>query len=66
MRRYVQVSGIFFALLASVQLVRTLLGWTVVVSGVVVPVWASAVACVIAASFALWAFRMAARQDTVG
>ena len=32
MRRYVQISGIFFALLALVQLTRTLSGWPVQVA----------------------------------
>jgi len=57
MRRYVQTSGIFFALLALVQLTRTLSGWPVQVASVTVPIWASAVAFVITASFATWALR---------
>ena len=57
MRRYAQVSGAFFILLALVQLTRTVLGWPVQVATVTVPVWASAVACLIAGSFAIWAFR---------
>jgi putative Ca2+/H+ antiporter (TMEM165/GDT1 family) len=57
MRRYVQISGIFFALLALVQLTRTLSGWPVQVASVTVPIWASAVAFVITAGFATWALR---------
>ena len=59
MRRYAQVSGAFFGLLAAVQLVRALRGWPVQVAGVAVPVWASACAFVIATTFAVWAFRSA-------
>jgi len=57
MRRYELVSGTLFALLALVQLTRVVLGWPVQVAGVTVPVWASALACMVAGSFAVWAFR---------
>jgi hypothetical protein len=59
MRHYGRVSGIFFALLAIVQLVRVLLHWPVQVASVSVPLWASALAFIVAASLALWAFRTA-------
>jgi hypothetical protein len=57
MRRYVRISGLFFSLLAVVQLVRVIMRWPVVVNGVNVPIWASAIAVVVAGSFAVWAFR---------
>jgi hypothetical protein len=57
MRRYEQVSGAFFSLLAIVQLTRAVAGWPVQVATITVPVWASVVAFFIAGSFALWAFR---------
>ena len=57
MRRYVQISGVFFALLALVQLTRALAGWPIQVANVIVPVWPSAVAFIITASFATWALR---------
>jgi CBS-domain-containing membrane protein len=57
MRRYAQVSGAFFGLLATVQLTRTVLGWPIQVAGVSIPVWASACAFVITLLFAIWAFR---------
>jgi hypothetical protein len=57
MRRYVQVSGVFFCLLAVVQLTRAVLRWPVQVDGIVVPVWASGLAFLIASTFAVWAFR---------
>lgn len=57
MRRYGQVSGAFFTLLAIVQLTRAVLGWPVQVATITVPVWISAIAFLITGSFALWAFR---------
>ena len=57
MRRYEQVSGVFFSLLAIVQLTRLLMRWPVQVASVSVPLWASAVALIIAATLAVWAFR---------
>ena len=59
MRRYVLVSGAFFCLLAAIQLTRVVMGWPVGVAEVTVPVWVSGLACVIASTFALWAFRTA-------
>ena len=59
MRRYELVSGIFFSILALAQLTRTLLGWSVQVAGITVPVWLSGVAFLIMGSMALWAFRSA-------
>jgi hypothetical protein len=40
MNRYARFSGVFFSLLALVQLTRAVLGWPVQVAGVTVPVWA--------------------------
>jgi len=57
MRRYELVSGAFFSLLALVQLTRVVLGWSVQVATVAVPIWASVLACLVAGSFAVWAFR---------
>jgi len=57
MRRYEQVSGAFFSLIAIVQLSRVVLGWPVQVATIAVPVWASVVAFLIAGSLAIWAFR---------
>ena len=59
MRGYVKVSGVFFILLAAVQLTRVMLGWPIQVATVSVPVWASVIACLITAGFAIWAFRTA-------
>ena len=59
MRRYEQVSGAFFCLLAAVQLTRIVLHWPVQVADVAVPLWASILALVVAATLAIWAFRAA-------
>jgi hypothetical protein len=59
MRRYEQVSGAFFCLLAVVQLTRVVLHWPVQVADVSVPLWASILAFFIASTFAIWAFRAA-------
>jgi hypothetical protein len=61
MRRYVQISGAFFCLLALAQLTRTILRWPVQVDGVGIPVWASGLAFLIASTFAIWAFRSVQR-----
>jgi hypothetical protein len=59
MRRYELVSGIVFAIIAVAQATRTLLGWPVEVAGASVPVFASAVAFLVAGGLAVWAFRSA-------
>jgi len=48
-----------FALVALMQLLRFILGWEVVVNGTSVPLWASAIACVVAAGLAVTVWREA-------
>ena len=57
MRRYVQVSGFIFAVVTCVQVIRLLRSWPIQIAGIDVPVWASGVAAVLAASLTFWAFR---------
>lgn len=57
MRTYLRVSTIVFGVLATVQLIRLILGWPVVVAGFSVPVWFSGVAVVIVGSMAVWGTR---------
>ena len=59
MRRYGQVSGAFFCLVAAAQVTRVLLGWPVQIAGVPVPVWASILVFLVTSAFAIWAFRTA-------
>ncbi len=61
MRRYVLVSGLFLGLLAVVQVVRLVLGWSVTVDGTSIPLWASGIAAIIAGGLAIWAFQVNAR-----
>ena len=64
MRRYVLVSGILFALITGVQILRFLRHWPVRVAEVEIPDWASLIAALIAGSLAFWAFRSIARSDS--
>ena len=57
MHRYEQVSGAFFCLVAAAQLIRFVFHWPVQVADVAVPLWASALAFLVASTFAIWAFR---------
>jgi hypothetical protein len=61
MRKYVMVSGLFFALFAAVQLIRFLLQWPVIIAGIAIPLWLSLIAALIAGSMAAWAFRVRSR-----
>jgi len=58
-RRYEQVSGAFFCLLAVLQLTRVVLRWPVQVADVAVPLWASVLAFLVVSALAIWAFRAA-------
>jgi len=60
MLRYERVSGVFFGLLGTVQLVRLVFRWPVQVASVSVPLWISALAVLITGALAIWAFRTAA------
>jgi hypothetical protein len=57
MRRYGQVSGALFALIAIAQLTRALLALPAQVGTFNIPVWFSFVAFVVAGTLAIWAFR---------
>lgn len=50
------LASVVLAVVASIQLLRFVLGWTVVVNGFSLPFWVSALASVIAAvlSFMVW------------
>jgi hypothetical protein len=63
MRRYVQISGLLFTVLALVQLTRLVLRWPVQVAGVSIPVWISGIAFLILGSFAIWALRAGAAPN---
>ncbi len=54
---YPLVSGIVFGLVAVLQAVRVLAGWTVQVGPFNVPAMFSCVAAIVAGGLALWAFK---------
>jgi len=56
MKPFTNIAIVVFALVAVVQLLRVALGWDVTVNGILIPVWASVIACVIAGTlaFKLW------------
>ena len=57
MRRYQQVSGTLFALIALAQLLRSILGLPAQVGSFAIPIWFSIVAFLVTGSLAIWAFR---------
>jgi len=66
MRQYAVVSGLFFTLLGCVQLVRLFLRWPVTVASFAIPLWFSAVAVIVLAGLATWAFRVRTRSVAGG
>jgi hypothetical protein len=57
MKPFTTVAVLFLALIALVQLLRFVLGWEITVNGVIVPVWASGIAFVVAAVLAVMLWR---------
>jgi hypothetical protein len=51
------IAIVIFSLIALLQVLRFILGWEVTVNGMRVPVWASAIASVIAAALAVMVWR---------
>lgn len=52
-RIFSMIASVVFALLAILQLLRFVLGWTVLVNGFSMPLWASAVAFVMATALSI-------------
>jgi hypothetical protein len=59
MKPFSALAAVVFALVALAQLLRLLLGWSVVVNGISLPLWASAIACGVAALLAVMVWREA-------
>ena len=59
MKPFTTVASILFSIVALLQLLRFASNWEVNVNGIAIPVWASGVAFVIAASLALMLWREA-------
>ena len=53
---YSRLAGVVFAIVALLQLVRGVAGWPISIGDMVVPVWASYVACVVAFALAALGF----------
>jgi len=56
---FTTIAVVVFALVALLQLLRVALGWDVTVNGVLIPLWASVIACVVAAALAFMLAREA-------
>ena len=54
---FTTIAAVLFSLIALLQLLRVLLGWVVTVNGVHIPLWASAVAFVVATGLAAMVWR---------
>ena len=59
MKPFSRIAVLVFGLVALVQLLRLILGWSVVINGFAIPLWASAVACLVAAGLAVMVWREA-------
>jgi hypothetical protein len=56
MKPFTAVAVVFFTLIGLAHLLRLVLGWSVIVNGLVVPMWVSVIALLVTAmlSFMLW------------
>jgi hypothetical protein len=59
MKRFSTIAAVVFALVALAQLLRLVLGWSIVINGISVPLWASAIACLVAGGLAVMVWREA-------
>ena len=61
MKPFTTTAAVFLALVALMQLLRFILAWDITVNGVIVPVWLSGIAFVIAGGLAVMLWREARR-----
>ena len=59
MKPFSSIAAVVFGLVALMQLLRLVLGWSIVINGFSIPLWASAVACLVAAGLAVMVWREA-------
>ncbi|MBA3506890.1 MAG: hypothetical protein ACR2HE_05510 [Casimicrobiaceae bacterium] len=59
MKPFTTVAVALFALIALLQLARFVLGWEVIVNGIVIPIWVSGIASVFVAALAVMLWREA-------
>jgi hypothetical protein len=62
MRTYILITGVIFAIVALVHLLRLLLDWPAQVAGLAVPPWVSWIGLMVAGALAIWAFSLVARD----
>lgn len=58
---YTVVSGVIFAVVATLQLLRAFNQWPVQLASWQIPVWVSWLAALVAGALAVWAFSIARR-----
>ena len=63
MQRYVQVSGLFFGLVAIGHLVRVVRRWPLLIAGFPVPALVSLAVLVVTGLMAVWAWRLLSRPQ---
>lgn len=61
MKPFSTIAALVLALIAVIQLLRFLLGWEVIVNGISIPLWVSAIAFVVAGGLAAMVWREAHR-----
>lgn len=59
MKPFTTIAVVVFSLVALLQLLRVALGWDVTVNGILIPLWASIIAAVVAATLAFMLSREA-------
>ena len=59
MKPFTAVAIAVFSLVALLQLLRVILGWEVSVGGLIIPYWASLIACAVAVTLAAMLWREA-------
>ena len=59
MKPFTTLAVVVFALVALLQLVRVALGWAVTVNGAAIPLWASVILAVVAATLSIMVRREA-------
>ena len=57
MKPFTTIAVVVFTLVALLHLLRVVSGWDVTVSGIAIPIWASAIAFVVAAALAVMLWR---------
>jgi len=59
MKPFTTIAVVVFSLVALLQLFRVISGWEVTVNGIAIPIWASVIAFVVAATLAAMLWREA-------